>query len=94
MAMTRSICLVFFIACVVLGIGRAIAFSSGPVVTACYSFDGAAVETTYLDGGGAFYPGPSENVVERYDDGSFRVTHQTLFTPFKQRVYLPVVRDE
>lgn len=89
---TYPVIVLVVIVFVVLGIGRVLAFvAPSPVVTACYSFDGNTVETTYLDGGGAFYPGPSDSSVEQDGDG-FRVVHRTVFTPLR-RVWVPLIQE-
>lgn len=55
---------------------------------ACYASDGRTVETTVLDGGGAFYPAPSQATVQQTDDG-YVLEMRTVFR--RGRVWLPQV---
>lgn len=61
-----------------------------PSYGVCYATDGEQVETTFLNGGGAFYPIETEATIEQLDDG-FAVTHRVRFVEIGARVYLPVV---
>lgn len=58
---------------------------------ACYASNGVTVETTVLDGGGAFYPAPSEARVTQVDAGYVLET-RTVFR--RGRVYVPWVGNE
>jgi hypothetical protein len=82
------------VALFVLGVRTSRALPLAPVAGACYASDGVTVETTWLGGSGDYaYPSPSEGTITRYDDGSFTVTHRTLFVPVvKRHVYLPTVQ--
>ena len=63
---------------------------AGPTFGACFATDGQGVETTYLDGGALFYPGPSETRITPTDDG-FDLLTRTPFRDWSMRVYLPGV---
>lgn len=61
-----------------------------PEVGVCYSTNGTLVETTYLSGGGEFYPVQTDSSVIQIDDG-FMTVHRVRWERHGVRVYLPVV---
>lgn len=62
----------------------------GPSAGACFATNGKDVQTTYLDGGGLFYPGPSDTSIEQTDVG-FDLLTRTPFRRTGRFVYVPVI---
>lgn len=89
----RLICAVLMLLLAMLGGYAAVTAAWGPSVGVCYAVDGSAVETTFLNGGGMFYPIETGATIEQLEDG-FAVTHQVRFVDVGRRVYLPDVRKQ
>lgn len=62
----------------------------GPSWGIAYATNGREVQVVNLDGGGLFYPGPTEATVTEVD-GGFVVELHTAFRYVSTKVYLPQV---